>query len=403
MEKIKIESLLKQVETINKKYDEIDKITGRNFNVFEAGNIGHLETFHTQLIAELLSPDGSHNQKDKFLRLFLETIGLKNLKLINPKSYAEFVIDNNRRIDILIEDEDFIIGIEAKVYANDGNKQLKDYFEFLKNKNKKEFKLYYLTLDRHLPDDKSLQDLKIDEEVFLLSFENEIYNWLNECIKEVSDVPIIREGLYQYKLLLEKLTNKNTQKEVEVKEIIGKDVESVKAADEIVRNYPDVWYEKEHELWMNLFNFLVDNYFKKEDGWENGDKDIYNIWYDENENRIPYEKSLEELKKAKVRGICLKKIINKKCIYIGVEYGNNYKNCCLWYKGFNEKLNNFKFDKDTESYWMFSDIELRFYPNNSLSFELFNDREFNSKIRKLANELNTLKDKLLGKQNELSR
>ena len=396
MEKIKIESLLKQVETINKKYDEIDKITGRSFNVFEAGNIGYLETFHTQLIAELLSPDGSHNQKDKFLRLFLETIGLKKLKLINPKSYAEFVIDNNRRIDILIEDENFIIGIEAKVYADDGNKQLKDYFEFLRKKNK-QFKLYYLTLDRHSPDNKSLQDLKIDENVFLLSFEDEIYNWLNECIKEVSDVPIIREGLYQYKLLLEKLTNKNVQKEKEVKEIIGKDVESIKAADEIVRNYPDVWYEKEYEFWNELFNYAINKYFKD---WDDGDEDVYNFWYDKNKNEFTYEETLEKLKKAKFRGICFKKVINEKTIYIGVEYWKKDINCFLWYSGINVKVDGFKCVKDENGnidyYYKYIDNpELRFYPNNNLTFDIFNNELFNKIKKSFANELNNIKKSLL--------
>jgi hypothetical protein len=394
MEKIKIESLLKQVETINKKYDEINKITGRNFNVFEAGNIGHLETFHTQLIAELLSPDGSHNQKDKFLRLFLETIGLKKLKLTNLKSYAEYVIDNNRRIDVLIEDEDFIIGIEAKVYANDGNKQLKDYFEFLKNKNKKEFKLYYLTLDRHLPDDKSLQDLKIDEDVFLLSFEDEIYNWLNECIKEVSDVPIIREGLYQYKLLLEKLTNKNTQKEKEVKEIIGKDVESVKAADEIVRNYPDVWYEREAKFWLSLINELESS-FK---GWEFNDEEFENILvYNGNlELCKDVKKIADNIKNKSFRQILFKKYFGSNKIIVGLIYENRVKNIEKWYFAENIKLNDYK-PYEEKTYWNYCKTQLRLYPNENLSFEIFDKDRFNRIVKNLSQELIDLKDNILQK------
>jgi len=398
MEKIKIESLLKQLETINKKYDEIDKITGRNFNIFDAGNIGHIETFHTRLIAELLSPNGSHNQKDKFLKIFLDTLGFKKIKLTKPESHSEFVIENNRRIDILIKDESFIIGIEAKVYANDGNKQLKDYYEFLKKKNKY-FKLYYLTLDGHLPDEKSLDDLKIDKDIFIISFGDEIYDWINRCIKEVSDIPVIREGLYQYKLLLEKLTNKNIQKEEEVKEVIGKDSESIKAANEIFKNYPVVWYEKELEFWVDLYNYLHDKYFQ---GWEDGDKDIYNIWYDEKGNEYPEEIIINNLKNTTnndARGICLKKTINGKKVYVGVDYGNYDENVSLWYSGIDKELNGFKYfegdDENIDFYSKYANTELKFYPNNKLSFEIFDKKEFDNKKKELAKELNELKEKVL--------
>jgi len=203
-----IENLLNQIYLINKKYEEIDKITGKNFNILEAGNIAHKELFHTQLMSELLNPKGSHNQGDTFLKLFLEQLSIKS-KLNNPKVYAEYVIDNNRRIDIYIEDTNFTMAIEAKIYAEDRDNQLKDYFEFIKNKNNPY--LVYLTLDGHEPSKNSLTDINTND-ILQISFEHEIYNWINECIKHVVDIPILREGLNQYKLLLEKITNKNIKK-----------------------------------------------------------------------------------------------------------------------------------------------------------------------------------------------
>jgi len=392
MEKIK--SLIEQVKLTNKKYDELNKLTGRNFNIFDAAYMGHKEIVHTQLISELFSPSGSHNQKDKFLKIFLNVLGIK-VKLKKPECYSEYLTNQGRRIDIVIEDSDFMIAIEAKIFAKDSKFQLKDYYEFLKD-SKKRFKLFYLTLDGHSPDEKSLENLKINKDIFLISFKDEIYEWINESIKEVNDIPIIREGLYQYKLLLERLTNKNRQKEEEVKKIIGKDCESIKAAAEIVHNYENTWYEKELEFWVELFTFAEKKYFND---WEDGDKDIYNIWFNENGEEFDEDKILENLKKTDSRGICFKKVINNKAIYIGIEYGKNYNNCCLWYKGINKKLENYEYDKDFKYFWKFTESELRFYSkndDNNLTFEIFDKNKFDKKKRELTKELNELKKELLG-------
>jgi len=392
MEKIK--SIIEQIKIINKKHNEIDKITGRNFNVFDAANIGHKELIHTQLLSELLSPNGSHNQKDKFLKIFLNILGL-NFKLQNPKCYPEYIIDNNRRIDVLINDNDFIIAIEAKIFAKDSDNQLKDYYDFL-NKNKKESKLFYLTLNGNLPSENSLNDLS-NNDIVIISFKNEIHKWITECIKEVSDIPIIRDGLYQYKLLLERLTNKNKNKEEEVKEVISKDSESIKAADEIFKSYEDVWYEKEEKFWIELYNYAARKYFQD---WENGDSDIYNVWYDTNGEEFDDKAVLNNLKthNNEARGICFKKIINKQTIYIGIDYSNYTETISIWYSGINKQLNGFEFIKDDESidfYTKYANIELSFYPNNNLSFEIFDEAKFNELIEKLSKELNDLKNELL--------
>jgi hypothetical protein len=71
-----------------------------------------------------------HGQKDRFLQLFLKILQI-NHKLKNPQVYCEYLIKNNRRIDIVIEDVDFIIAIEAKIYAKDQENQLLDYSNFL--------------------------------------------------------------------------------------------------------------------------------------------------------------------------------------------------------------------------------------------------------------------------------
>jgi hypothetical protein len=68
-----IQNLLSQVGAISKKYEELAKVTGENFNVFRVLKIHSDEVrMHSALLGELLNPQGSHGQNDVFLKLFIE-------------------------------------------------------------------------------------------------------------------------------------------------------------------------------------------------------------------------------------------------------------------------------------------------------------------------------------------
>lgn len=68
-----IEHLITEVRFIREKADEISKIKGENFNLF---NILDRQTdevkTHSAIIAELLDPKGSHGMGTEFLSLFLQ-------------------------------------------------------------------------------------------------------------------------------------------------------------------------------------------------------------------------------------------------------------------------------------------------------------------------------------------
>lgn len=147
MEKTVIKNLLDRVSDINKKYSEIAKISGENFNIFRILKIEANEVrTHSAFIAELLDTFGSHGHGDVFLELFL------NQQREKQKNYTNFLklfekFDSSKskvsiekhigfkneeeteggRIDILLSDlKDFII-IENKIYAGDQPKQLVRY------------------------------------------------------------------------------------------------------------------------------------------------------------------------------------------------------------------------------------------------------------------------------------
>ena len=147
-----INDLLSEINSILKEDDIKKKESlgrGERFNIFSTLGVAHYEVTHSAIIACFLNPKESHGQGDKFLRLFLDTIGDS---IINNTSqatvYTEYSTPDGR-IDILIEDENHTHGIiiENKIYAEDQPEQLNRYDKFAQSKyHNDNYSIYYLTL-----------------------------------------------------------------------------------------------------------------------------------------------------------------------------------------------------------------------------------------------------------------
>jgi hypothetical protein len=194
--------------------DAIERVTGAKFNIFNILRVGHLElTTHSPILGALLDPKGSHGQGTIFLELFIERFRIKGA---NPEKHINLdkvIVEVERhigpvteisggRIDILVSDDSgpqFMI--ENKIYANDQPNQLKRYRSFSKHAF-----LFYLTL---IPEDP--QNLKhetmLELDVKSIAYEKDILQWLKDCRKEVACVPVVRELLSQYIMLIEELTH----------------------------------------------------------------------------------------------------------------------------------------------------------------------------------------------------
>lgn len=390
--------LLEVAKQIIDKYNLIDTITGKNFNILSTGNVDKEEKFHQLLIADLLDPNGSHNQVDKFLNLFLKEIDMNDLK--NPSVYIEYVIDDKKRIDIVIEDNENIIAIEMKIDSKDHVNQLKNYYNFIKNKNKKS-KLYYLTLFGEEPSDESNQNVECE----LLSFKENISNWLEECIKEVYNIPNIRDSLLIYKDLIDKLTNNdNLKKEKEMAEILAKDPKTIEVATNIYQGLERAWAEKEYEFWREL----KDNILNK------ASKLNYNFYYFENDDLLEEIKFNKEdiieiihkirfiNNKYKSFGISFEKELNNYYIYISIGYTN--QDSYLWIAiGLCNDDNCFSSDeikkffqgedfnlKKSDDYSIYKEINnLKFASKNDLygTFELFDENKCKKIIDELADQM----------------
>ncbi len=190
-----------------------------NFNLFLGIVNGkhpkdHIEKYHSNLIAYLLNPNGSHDCQNFFLTKFLET--LKDLfihdKVIRSKlteNHAgvielerEFPINGRAGfIDIVIKSTDSVIFIENKIYSPERDGQIEYYCNWA---------------EKHYPDkwfgifltrfgDPSVFSSK---NLICLNYSN-IITWLERCrsSKEIINYPHIVSAITQYIFVLNNITN----------------------------------------------------------------------------------------------------------------------------------------------------------------------------------------------------
>ena len=189
---------------------------GELFNIFDVLNVSTSEVrTHSAFLAELLNPQGSHgldiyplvcfkDMTDKFHPLDFD---LKNAMVYKERSIGRIDEDYNTggQIDIIVESGNQAIIIENKIYAGDQKKQLLRYYRYAQRYSS--FVLLYLTLDGHLPQKDSYEDLIPDEDFYCISYKEHIISFLNLIMTKAYDKPLVRETTIQYKHLLEELTH----------------------------------------------------------------------------------------------------------------------------------------------------------------------------------------------------
>jgi len=244
-----IKNLLQHVKLLNKKYDDIAKLTGANFNIFQTLGLSTNEVrTHSAFIGELLNSNGSHDMGDVFLKEFLEVINIKDsldFKAENSTTEIEkhigYITDNRDeggQIDIIITDnENNAIIIENKIYASDQHNQLLRYYNYGEKMHKNKFCLLYLTLDNKKATNTSLGHLT-ENDYKTISYSETIISWLERCKEKAVEHSTLRETITQYINLIKHLTNQtmSNKKKNEIVEIMGADANTIKACFEIRNN-----------------------------------------------------------------------------------------------------------------------------------------------------------------------
>jgi predicted RNase H-related nuclease YkuK (DUF458 family) len=217
-------TLLDDVRTVTDRHQMKANLTGSNFNIYSIANIERAEVAtHSAMIAELLNINGSHYQGVTFLQHFIESVfnscDIKSRPSISDYSKSRVVVEHYigkrgeersdiyGRIDIVLWLGEHLILIENKIDAPDQKRQLKRYHSWMEKQKKshKHLHLFYLTKQGLVASEESLDGLT-DNDYYRLSYTEDIFSWLELCIKDSITAPILLGGLLQYKQLIQKIT-----------------------------------------------------------------------------------------------------------------------------------------------------------------------------------------------------
>jgi hypothetical protein len=235
-----INRLLNETQTLQFYETKLMEATGGHFNVFEILQIGSREvTTHSPMLAELLNPQGRHGMGSKFLDIFAEQFSLEldsparieQEHWVGPKNE-----DSGGRIDILITDKkSHEVVIENKIYATDQEQQTIRYL-----KSRPRANVLFLTLDGREPTEKVTS--KDKARFRCISYARDIIQWLDDCRKEATHAPLVRETIAQYINLIKVLTGQNTNSRMrdQITESILRSPATLEAYFTLVRNKEDV-------------------------------------------------------------------------------------------------------------------------------------------------------------------
>lgn len=135
-----IEHLLEKSAPHIERINEQRHATAPKFNVFSALGVSRRELSHSSFLAYLLSPKGDHEQGAKFLNAFVQLIGMKDISGHNPRKVhvdTELAAgDELGRMDIVVSCRpNWLIVIENKIDAGEGEEQLPRYLKWMDGQN----------------------------------------------------------------------------------------------------------------------------------------------------------------------------------------------------------------------------------------------------------------------------
>jgi hypothetical protein len=143
----------------------------------------------SDIIAELLSPRGSHGQGATFLTLFTSRCGSVSGRplhhvSIHRESCTIFIANQRRRIDLLVDGGKWGIGIENKPWAGEQKDQLQDYADDLEKRFGDSFLL--IRLAGNDGDAKSLdavrqEQLSAQGKFASWRYDTDLLAWVNAC------------------------------------------------------------------------------------------------------------------------------------------------------------------------------------------------------------------------------
>ena len=281
--KLKNKLLLEFFEKLIKVKHEIKRIKKEikefppQFNIFDSINLLNHENYNSNLFANFLDIKFKYNDNEiSFAKLFLKYLtekfgwefDLENIKIEYIEIKRELPTEERKRIDIFIGyKEKFAVIIENKIWADDGYKQLENYYNhvkknYIKKENYDKIYIIYLTPYEREPSEESLSKELYKEKGSKLygKFKNikheEIGNWIKDSILENEEFSFLNNedkenNKKDYKLLKSALIqiinnelsisqgDKMTKGKIKkiLQENIFKDIKTVEDVDEYINMF----------------------------------------------------------------------------------------------------------------------------------------------------------------------
>ena len=280
------------IEVREKVKEEMEKLPPQ-FNVFNSINLLNHENYNSNLFSNFLDIKFKYNGNEiSFAKLFLKYLteefgwefDLENIKIKDIEIKRELSTEERKRIDIFIGyKKEFAVIIENKILADDGYKQLENYYNhvkknYIKKENYDKIYIIYLTPYEREPSEESLSKELYKEKGSKLyeKFANikhaEIGYWLEGILKRQEFSFLNNEeenNKKNYKLLKSALiqiidneksisgeNEEGDMTETEIKKVLKenlfKDIKTIEKADE----YIDM-FNKAKELLEEHRNLIV--------------------------------------------------------------------------------------------------------------------------------------------------
>lgn len=183
--------LLAEVSKRFRKYPPHQPLSG--CNVFQILGIGWDEVKMCRFLANLLDPEGNHGGGILFLKSFFRAVlpecPISDTLLAHTCVATEFLLENGRRIDIVIQNIQYFIPIEVKIDAPEQEGQCYDYCQYARNAP-----IIYLTRFGSAPSEYSLRqkdspNMLPPDRVRCISWSRNISRWLSALLPQL-DGPV---------------------------------------------------------------------------------------------------------------------------------------------------------------------------------------------------------------------
>lgn len=166
---------------------------------------------HSKILNTLFTRIHPKNGRDSFLTLFLKKLGIENIDEDEFSVEREYRCDPYGQMDFKFESKNLCIVLEIKIYAEDGQNQLRRYEQYCLE-NKKDYRIFYLTLDGHKPSKQSIEGFENENKLECISFKEHILPWLEDCLNLVKDEEIKASFILQYISTLKNLIEEDKYK-----------------------------------------------------------------------------------------------------------------------------------------------------------------------------------------------